>query len=49
MRLACVTAVMEHGSQEDRRNPFDKAQRIFQYVTEGASENDSKSKGNNTK
>ena len=41
LRLACVTAVMEHGSEQDRRQPLDKANAIYQFVTGDASETDS--------
>ncbi len=33
LRLACVNVVMENGSEMDRQNPFDKAQKVYDFVT----------------
>ncbi len=33
LRLVCVNVVMENGSELDRKQPFSKAQEVFDFVT----------------
>lgn len=43
LRLACINVVMESGSEQDRRQPFEKAQQVYEFVTESGPRKASKS------